>query len=108
MILHRRDGDVDELWIESRAGDGRTIQGYASTSRLNRNGQAFDPMGLESPHLPVAIFIDHQTDEDPVGEVIFLRRSHEGIFVRAKIFRTPAGNEAWRRIECGEFHSFST
>src|SRR5262249_39457753 len=75
---------------------------------LNRNGDAFDPMGLESPHLPVPIFIDHQIAEDPVGEVTFLQRSLAGIFIRGAILRTPAGNEAWRAIESGELHSFSS
>jgi phage head maturation protease len=108
VIFHRRDGDVDEVWLEPRPGDGRTIQGFASTARLNRNGDAFDPMGLESPRLPVPIFVDHQTDEDLVGEVTFLQRSPAGIFIRGAILRTRPGNEAWRRIEFGELHSFST
>jgi hypothetical protein len=100
----RRDG-VETIFVKG-AGSGpspRLIAGLASTARIcadNFESWSLAPEGCQA-NLPVPVLVEHGGDE--IGQVVFLRKSRTGIFVRAPI----NDDRAWRKIEGGEVKGLS-
>jgi hypothetical protein len=112
-------GRVQELFGYS-ANSERRIEGFASTSTVNSHGYSLNPRGCHIS-LPVPLWFSHaraangQTrrvssargESVAIGTVYYARTSTEGIWVKAIVDDSIAGDHAWRLIESGEVRCFS-
>ncbi|MCT2577679.1 MAG: hypothetical protein E5X23_09295 [Mesorhizobium sp.] len=101
----RRQDGTDEMSIPARAG-ARMIHGLASSSSINSHGYALISRGMDC-HLPVALLSSHKGHSAPIGEVFYVRRTEDRIYVRAQINDNEAGDFAWTMIRSGELRCFS-
>lgn len=104
FALTRRAG-VETLWIRG-AGGPRMIAGIASTPAVNGHKCSLSSSGCRV-RLPVPLYSQHATSAPPVGQVVFVRKSAAGIYVRAVIGSGAAADHAWQLIMRGEARAFS-
>lgn len=94
---HTRKDGVEELWIKD-VPPGRMIHGIASTSRPNKNFRAVRPEGCDA-RLPLPLFWKHKKIGSGIGEVVHLRKSESGVYIRARLFDNQAADYAWELIK---------
>ncbi|MBZ9760320.1 hypothetical protein LB553_05450 [Mesorhizobium sp. CA8] len=100
----RQDG-TDEMSIPARPG-ARMIHGLASSSSINSHGYALIANGMDC-ELPVPLLSSHKGYDAPIGEVFYVRRSQDRIYIRAQINDNEAGDFAWELIRSGELRCLS-
>lgn len=101
----RRQDGTDEMSIPARPG-ARMIHGLASSSSINTHGYSLIANGMDC-ELPVPLLSSHKGYEAPIGEVFYVRRSHDRIYVRAQINDNESGDFAWEMIQSRELRCFS-
>lgn len=89
------------------AGGFRGIHGIASTPRINAYETSLASDGVEVD-LPLPLFSQHDTRGAPIGEVFYAAKGPDRLYVRARLFDTPAATYAWGLIVTGEVRAFST
>lgn len=87
-------------------GDGRVIEGVATTPTLDRVGDVVEPMGAKFA-LPMPLLWQHQLDK-PVGVVEFAEPTKDGIPFRARLAEVAEAGplrdrieEAWQSVKAG-------
>lgn len=85
----------------------RIVEGFASTPKLDRQGDVLLSRGAEFD-LPMPLLWQHQQDK-PIGTVIEAQVSDRGIRIKAQIAKNvlPYIDEAWALIQAGLVRGFS-
>lgn len=94
-----------EKQIDRPATD-RLIHGLASSSAINSHNYSLVARGMTAI-LPVPILSKHTGDHTPLGEVFFVRRSDNKIYIRGQIFHNDAADYLWALIQTGDLRCFS-
>ncbi len=91
----------------AHVGGARTIHGIASTPRMNAKNTSLASEGAEVA-LPIPVFSEHAIRGAPIGEVFYVAKGPDRVYVRARLFDTHAAAYAWGLIVTGEVRACST
>jgi HK97 family phage prohead protease len=87
-------------------GDGRYIEGWATTPHEDRVGDVVDPEGA-TYKLPLPLLFAHK-HEEPIGSVVQASVTKAGIRIRAKLTAgVTRSDEVWRLLQDGALHAVS-
>jgi HK97 family phage prohead protease len=87
-------------------GEGRFIEGYATTPKQDRMGDIVVPEGAIYS-LPIPLLFAHKHDE-PIGSVVKVQVTKAGIRIRAKLTEGVArAEEAWKLLKDGALTAVS-
>ncbi|WP_095087803.1 hypothetical protein [Mesorhizobium sophorae] len=101
----KRQDCTDDMSIPARPG-ARMIHGLASSSSINTHGYSLIANGMDC-ELPVPLLSSHKGYDAPIGEVFYVRRTQDRIYVRAQINDNESGDFAWEMIRSGELRCLS-
>ena len=112
----QRNRDSETLWIELTGS--RMIYGIASNPSVNSNGYSLSSKGC-SVKFPIPLLSQHghigdtrnaphKMSDSKIGEIVWLKKTADAIWVRAVIDHSLAGDHAWKLIRSGETRAFST
>jgi HK97 family phage major capsid protein/HK97 family phage prohead protease len=89
------------IWNVKSDEEARTIEGFASTPELDRQGDSMDPAGAKFT-LPLPLIWQHKADK-PIGRVIAANVTDAGIYIKAKVSQgvLPYIEEAWALLKSG-------
>jgi hypothetical protein len=85
---------------------GRLVHGLASSSAVNEHGYALIARGMEAD-LPTPLLSGHRGHKTPIGEVFYIRRSTDRVYIRAALYESEAAGFAWDLIQRGQLRGFS-
>lgn len=90
----------ESLFLKGNHSSPRTIAGLAA------NADVFDATVLPPANctlsLPIPLFLEHQRE---IGEIIFLRRSPNGIFIRGRLYQSA--DDVWDQVYAGRLVGLS-
>lgn len=110
--------DGVETLFKVAAPTTRIIAGIASTPTVNSHGCSLSSRGC-MVRLPTPLLFSHgfvgdtrnkasaNVSDLQIGEIFYVRKSPESVFVKAHVWNTDAGNFAWQLIQSGEARCFS-
>jgi len=93
----------------------RIVEGWASNGNVNSHGYSLNPRGC-AVTLPAPLLVSHgktnrgakvPDEQAAVGEIFEARCSERGVYIRAAVWNTRAGDHAWERVRSGEYGAFS-
>lgn len=93
----------------------RIVEGWASTGRVSTNNQAVNTKTC-IVSLPTPLCVSHGRLQDgkkvtakqgAVGEIFEATCSDEGVYIKAAIWNTKAGDHAWRLVQDGTLKELS-
>jgi len=106
-IVKRSNSDgIERVWIYGWSKSKYLIHGIANTPAINSHGYALLSRGAEL-NLPVPVLWQHAKCGGPVGEVVYMERNEDGIYIRASILSHEAGQYVWKKIVLGEVSGLS-
>lgn len=94
LVGRYHDGSAEVLFVKSAARWPRMISGLASSDKIVSDTCLVTAGCITA--LPLPLFWEHQEE---IGQVVFLRRSATGIFIRARLY--SAADDAWSAVNYG-------
>ena len=82
------------------------IAGIASTPTISRNNQSMLSRGCELA-VPVPLLFGHAQHGGPIGDVVYMSKGENQIYIRAVIRDHEAGRYAWQLIRSGKLSGLS-